>query len=59
MLICEMCGIKKKLDAHHLDGNITNNTQKNIRTLCHNCHMKLHWQQRRYGKGTSKTETKD
>lgn len=51
---CETCGATKKLDAHHKDGNITNNTLKNIKTLCHSCHMKLHWQQKKYGKDTTK-----
>src|SRR3990167_1138521 len=53
---CEMCGTRKGLDAHHKDGDITNNTRENIKTLCHSCHMKWHWQQRKSKKTTSKTE---
>ena len=46
---CEECGTCEKLDAHHSDGNITNNSKKNIKTLCHSCHMKLHWSLRKRG----------
>ena len=45
--ICEMCGKKTDLDTHHRDGNIKNNISENILTLCHSCHMKLHWIQRK------------
>lgn len=42
---CENCGTTTDLDAHHLNGNIKDNRSENIKTLCHPCHMKLHWQQ--------------
>ena len=51
---CDHCGSTMDLDAHHLDGNIKNNDPKNVRTLCHPCHMKLHWQQNPSFGGTSK-----
>lgn len=31
---------QKPLDVHHLDGNETHNTPKNIRLACHSCNMK-------------------
>ena len=40
---CDLCGSKEKLDAHHKDRNRANNDPKNIQTLCHSCHMKMHW----------------
>ena len=39
---CEICGEKSKLHAHHIDGNIENNTQENIQTLCTHCHNTFH-----------------
>lgn len=42
---CNICGSIKNLDVHHKDKNWKNNDQKNLETLCHSCHMKLHWQQ--------------
>ena len=51
---CEMCGSEKKLDAHHKNGNIKNNSMENIQTLCHTCHMKLHWQQWRQNGGNKR-----
>lgn len=47
---CEFCGSTEHLDVHHLDKNIKNNLPSNLVTLCHSCHMKLHWQQRRLSK---------
>src|SRR3990167_5969619 len=55
--MCEMCGTEKKLDAHHADGNIKNNTPKNIKTLCHPCHMKLHWRQKNLRTGILRVGT--
>ena len=51
---CETCGTDKNLDAHHKDSNIKNNTETNIQTLCHPCHMKLHWQQKKLTKTITK-----
>jgi hypothetical protein len=44
---CETCGSTTALDVHHKDGNIKNNELGNLQTLCHPCHMKLHWTRRR------------
>jgi hypothetical protein len=46
---CDLCGSKQSLDVHHEDGDIANNTAENTRTLCHSCHMKLHWKLRKRG----------
>jgi len=56
---CETCGSDQNLDAHHKDGDITNNMPKNIQTLCHSCHMKLHWQRRKSSRDMEKTELQD
>lgn len=40
---------KESLDVHHKDGELSNNSQKNLETLCHPCHMKLHWRLRKTG----------
>ena len=43
---CEICGIKngwkpgKYLVIHHIDGDITNNKENNLKTLCQGCHAK-------------------
>lgn len=42
---CDTCHSTENLDAHHKDGNIENNCEENIQTLCHSCHMRLHLQQ--------------
>lgn len=43
---CEGCGTtEKKLCVHHDDGNIENNHPSNLRTFCHTCHSKWHWDQ--------------
>lgn len=39
---CEMCGSKKNIDVHHIDGNYQNNTPENLMILCRSCHMKIH-----------------
>ena len=57
--LCETCGSKKNLDVHHKDTNIKNGSPENLQTLCHTCHMKLHWKQRKHLKPTIKTESKD
>jgi DNA-directed RNA polymerase subunit M/transcription elongation factor TFIIS len=41
---CEVCGISDhngkplKLECDHIDGNHSNNTVKNLRLICPNCH---------------------
>ena len=39
---CESCGEKINLHIHHIDGDRTNNTKENLKTLCGNCHTKEH-----------------
>jgi len=43
---CQICYKKKDLflpfDIHHIDENKTNNKSKNLITLCHICHSKIH-----------------
>lgn len=56
---CETCGTTHDLDAHHKDGNIKNNDPSNIQTLCHACHMKLHWQQNPSFNTASEKRTQD
>ena len=50
---CSTCKSTENLDVHHKDGNWKNNDQNNLETLCHSCHMKLHWHQRRTKKHLS------
>ncbi len=42
---CALCDSTKNLDVHHKDRNYKNNEPSNLETLCHTCHMKLHWRQ--------------
>ena len=43
---CEMCGFTAQhphqLDVHYLDGNMTNNIQSNLKTVCANCNRLIH-----------------
>jgi hypothetical protein len=43
---CEECGMIGKLHIHHMDKNILNNNQENLKTLCRKCHDALHTQMR-------------
>lgn len=47
--LCEACGSTSKLHAHHIDGDIANNRQENIQTLCASCHITHHHATRRRG----------
>ena len=42
---CEKCGFKAKykeqLFVYYVDGNLNNNTQSNLRTICANCHFEV------------------
>lgn len=38
-VICRKSPQKRKLDVHHLDGNLSNNTPDNLVTLCRKHHM--------------------
>ncbi len=51
---CRFCGSDKNLDIHHRDGKSyskkgsdSNNEDHNLITLCHQCHLKLHAQQKK------------
>lgn len=46
---CEVCGTSLRLHAHHINGNIADNTPENIQTLCASCHAKHHHSTRRRG----------
>jgi hypothetical protein len=39
---CEACGIKARLQVHHVDADITNLNPTNLQTLCVWCHRFLH-----------------
>jgi len=47
---CEACGIKKRLQSHHIDQNVENNEKENIQTLCKSCHDFWHTLGNRIGK---------
>lgn len=42
---CEKCGFKAKykeqLFVYHIDGNLNNNAQSNLRTICANCQYEV------------------
>lgn len=49
---CVVCGITNKesqerwnrrLDIHHVDGNLLNNTKDNLITVCRSCHPKIEY----------------
>ncbi len=42
--VCKSCGMRdpRLLLVHHIDGERTNNTLKNLMWLCHNCHFLKH-----------------
>ena len=50
---CEACGTEKRLQAHHCDGNQTNNTPENIQTLCIHCHRAWHFALTNTGRPTA------
>ena len=41
---CDKCHGTRLLGIHHLDGDCSNNTLKNVVTLCASCHTRWHWQ---------------
>lgn len=47
---CEACGYTKKLQAHHIDQDKTNNVAENIQTLCKHCHDFWHTTANRIGR---------
>jgi 5-methylcytosine-specific restriction endonuclease McrA len=46
---CESCGATTRLHAHHIDGNVNNDSPSNIQTLCASCHVTHHHRARRAG----------
>ena len=50
---CEGCGETRRLQAHHVDQDITNNEPQNIQTLCKWCHDFLHSTAKRLGRDTA------
>lgn len=46
---CDACGTSKRLQAHHIDENWTNNDPTNLQTLCVFCHAFWHAMHRRLG----------
>lgn len=46
---CGGCGLKRNLHAHHCDGNVENNDEENIQTLCTYCHGFWHRTLKRLG----------
>jgi hypothetical protein len=40
---CEECGSTSLLGLHHKDEDRTNNSPKNLQTLCPSCHTAWHW----------------
>lgn len=41
---CESCKGTTNLQAHHENGDRTNNSPENLRTLCAACHTRWHWE---------------
>ena len=44
---CKVCGKSKEesgehLEIHHIDKNLSNNEKENLMTLCKECHINLH-----------------
>lgn len=40
--VCEVCGSKKNIDVHHIDGDYRHNDPSNLMVVCRSCHMKIH-----------------
>jgi len=41
-LKCSRCGTDKRIEIHHKDEDITNNSIDNLIPLCKNCHFLIH-----------------
>lgn len=52
-LFCEACNWTENLHAHHVNGDITENTPANIQTLCVHCHILFHNMLARLGRPIS------
>jgi hypothetical protein len=44
-IICDRCGFRAKYTAqllvYHVDGNLNNNTLRNLKTICQNCVVEI------------------
>lgn len=45
---CYICGEKKNIDVHHIDGCRKNNRLKNLIPVCRYCHMGIHEARKNY-----------
>jgi len=41
-LTCNECGTDRRIEIHHKDTDITNNSIDNLIPLCKQCHINLH-----------------
>ena len=41
-LKCNECGTDRRIEVHHKDRDITNNSVDNLIPLCKDCHIELH-----------------
>lgn len=51
-IICEKCGIDdiRVLEVHHIDKNRDNNKLENLKIFCANCHLIVHYEDRKNNK---------
>lgn len=40
--VCQICGVDKRLQVHHKDGNIKNSNLDNLILYCQSCHQSQH-----------------
>jgi len=51
MVSCDICGGEQNLQRHHLDGDISNNTEANVEIVCQDCHTASHMELGNWGRG--------
>jgi 5-methylcytosine-specific restriction endonuclease McrA len=39
---CRICGATERLERHHIDGKLNNNSLGNITIICSKCHHGIH-----------------
>ena len=44
---CVLCGFRRPLEVHHINGIKRDNKKKNLVTLCRTCHLKIEWIRKR------------
>lgn len=54
---CDVCGGKRSLHRHHLNGDACDNRQENIQILCRRCHEHTHKVIGDWGHGMMKPAT--